>query len=196
MAEGQPPHHKFQCVTLRIAEELALFKRDAQLKIGTNPKKLAGLKGEAQLKKDTKVPYNYFKVITHTRIYFDKTTGQVKYKEEKDKFLEAESKRRLGLNVEWLNEKPGATRQLGEEKIRELHLKFPYWGHLIHNSIQDFNKKYKDKCRKLVYDLRHGEADHNAWKKRMRAAAKAAGKPENQWDDEWCKVEKLSCIHV
>lgn len=43
---------------------------------------------------------------------------------------------------------------------------FKLCGHRITKSIRDFNKANKDNgiCRKLVYDLRHGQADHNEWK--------------------------------
>ncbi|KAJ0117516.1 hypothetical protein J7T55_003933 [Diaporthe amygdali] len=44
---------------------------------------------------------------------------------------------------------------------------FKLCGHQITKSIRDFNNANKDngKCQKLVYVLRHGEADHNVWKK-------------------------------
>lgn len=138
------------------------------------------------------IPYNDFKVIHTWKEVFNRHTGKWEY-EQGDTTLEEDSKLRLALNVEWVKERPE------KEKIpKQPDFKFDYWGHLIHNSIRKFNERNKDsdRCRKLVYDLRHGEADHNALKKRMRAAAKAAGKPEDEWDDEWCKVKKLSCIHV
>lgn len=75
----------------------------------------------------------------------------------------------LGLNVAWLHNRcPPVDQTDCEEqkaKIRKLHLNFPYWGHLIYNSIQKFNASSPSRYRKLVYDLRHGEADHNAWKR-------------------------------
>lgn len=88
----------------------------------------------------------------------------------------------LGLNVVWLRTVPGpmefrrdcAKEVLGAVdiyeanlQIRELQLKFPYWGHLIQNSIEMFNEKNFQRgiCRKLVYHIRHGEGDHNKWKK-------------------------------
>lgn len=118
--------------------------------------------------------YNEFHVHTHTRT-FDKSTRTWLYKHEEDASLKGDSKLCLGLNKEWLKREPEEESGLGKERIRELHLKFPYWGHLIYTSIQEFNEKNKNsgRCRKLVYDLRHGEADHNALKKMMKAARKA-----------------------
>lgn len=80
----------------------------------------------------------------------------------------------LGLNKDWLHNHSAPLDQAAsqEEKlrIRELYLKFPYWGHLIDNSIQKFNAANTRRCRKLVYDLRHGEVDHNAWKSVFKKA--------------------------
>jgi hypothetical protein len=62
----------------------------------------------------------------------------------------------LGLNKAWLQPPKTATAQEKKE--------FPYWGHEIYKHIKDFNASSSDKRRVFVYDLRHGEADHNRWK--------------------------------
>ena len=116
-------------------------------------------------------PYNRFK-IEYTITKCRDATGAVKTKAS-ERALDRQSAQCLGLNVELLRNPPAIEaasekqRKEEEKEIRQLHIAFPYWGQLIYQSIQKFNENNLDtgKCRKLVYDLRHGEADHNAWKK-------------------------------
>lgn len=110
-------------------------------------------------------PYNKFSIqftVTKTRI----DSENVKTKESDRTLLKPEL---LGLNPVWLHTRRAPVDQVTTEDqkvaLRKLHLKFPYWGHLIYNSIKKFNASSPHRCRKFVYDLRHGEADHNAWKK-------------------------------
>lgn len=109
-------------------------------------------------------PYNKFQIQYAVTETVD-ATGDAK-KDESDRTLVHPSF--LGLNPDWLRTKYAPVhRALNRERkaeIRELHLKSPYWGHLIYNSVQQFNASNIRRSRKLVYDLRHGEADHNAWK--------------------------------
>ncbi|KAL1857582.1 hypothetical protein Daus18300_010222 [Diaporthe australafricana] len=62
----------------------------------------------------------------------------------------------MGLNSELLSPCLGC---------KSSHPEWTYCGHNIQKSITEFNKRNNLRRRVLVYDLRHGEADHNAWKK-------------------------------
>lgn len=74
----------------------------------------------------------------------------------------------LGLNRDWLHYDRApvglAATQEEKENLKKMHKDFPYWGHLIHKHIKEFNAKSHGRRRMLVYDLRHGKADHNEWK--------------------------------
>lgn len=127
-------------------------------------------------------PYNKFSLqytVTETLTALRETK-----RKEGDRTL-AEPKA-LGLNPAWLHTRRAPVDQAVNEahkmRIRSLHTpNFPYWGHLIHKSIQQFNASSPNRCRKLVYDLRHGEADHNAWKKLLI---------ERNQVEKWTKVDK------
>lgn len=106
-------------------------------------------------------PYNLFSIRDSVT-----ASGEKKRDEEERTLVDPRS---LGLNPAWLHTRCAPVDQAVSEArkttIRSLHTpKFPFWGHLIYNSIKEFNASSPDRCRKLVYDLRHGEADHNAWK--------------------------------
>lgn len=117
-----------------------------------------------KLKRTEEKPYNEFQIQYIVTETVD-ASGESK-KQESDRTLVCTE--RLGLNLDWLHSDCAPVDQTPNRKrkaeIRELHVNFPYWGHLIYNSIQEFNASNTRRCRKLVYDLRHGEADHNAWK--------------------------------
>lgn len=132
-------------------------------------------------------PYNKFSI--HSTITETLTASGKTEKEEGDRTLKYP--KTLGLNPVWLHTRRAPVDQAVSEAlkatIRSLHTpKFPYWGHLIDNSIKEFNASNPNRCRKLVYDLRHGEADHNAWKKRFT-------------QKQWSKVKRnppYSCINT
>lgn len=118
--------------------------------------------------------YNCFEV--HTITTFTQKPGEKKEKKTQRR-LRNDSKMRLGLNKAWVQVPPPEK----NSPIRELRYKFPYWGHVISQSIQDFNdanrlgEEKSNIRRKLVYDFRHGQADHNKWKDLLG-------------EDEWAKV--------
>ncbi|KAG6354922.1 hypothetical protein INS49_004003 [Diaporthe citri] len=128
-------------------------------------------------------PYNLFSIqypVTETL----NASGEKKRDEGERTLVNPEP---LGLNPAWLHTRRAlldrATSEAQKATIRSLHTpKFPYWGHLIYNSIQEFNASNTHRCRKLVYDLRHGEADHNVWKNVFKKIGKDlwAKKPEHK----------------
>ncbi|KAI3393609.1 hypothetical protein diail_3913, partial [Diaporthe ilicicola] len=82
---------------------------------------------------------------------------QIKDKPEKEEDKILAHPKLMGLNVDLL-------RDCRRCQPPRPPLKAAYCGHFIGDSIRSFNETHKTRCRKLVYDLRHGEADHNAWK--------------------------------
>ncbi|KAI7775593.1 hypothetical protein LA080_006556 [Diaporthe eres] len=120
-------------------------------------------------------PYNKFSIkypVTKTL----SASGEKKRDEERT----LAQPKSLGLNPFWIHTRrvlvDQGTSKAQKATIRSLHTpEFPYWGHLIYNSIKEFNASSPNRCRKLVYDLRHGQADHNAWRKLFK-------------NDEWSKV--------
>lgn len=125
-------------------------------------------------------PYNMF------TIHYTVTTTTVNSKELKREEGERTLSNPwlLGLNPAWLSRRAPDSRAANKSQkatIRSFIPNFPYWGYLIDHSIQEFNASSPHRCRKLVYDLRHGEADHNAWKKLYI---------ERDEEFRWTKVEK------
>lgn len=54
------------------------------------------------------------------------------------------------------------------DKCAKSHPHWGYCGHELQKTISEFNNKTgerRPRRRQLVYKVRHGEADHNAWKK-------------------------------
>lgn len=131
-------------------------------------------------------PYNKF-LIQYTRTETLIALGNVKKTEGDRTLADPDS---LGLNPALLSRCAPlnqADSKTPKATIRDLPPKFPYWGHLIYNSIKEFNASSPNRCRKLVYDLRHGEADHNAWKKLFI---------EQNQEAQWTTVNKCTMYLV